>query len=153
MLICILNLVWLQTKAARRVLHAAAALKLHAECCAVACGAADHKSHALSNSMTMENGQCDVQLPQKRQNQGRWNSFDFFNTYSNIPLLVGVKRVSLYMRKSSKKIKSGLFMKSYSCNSSNVFRDCFISVPTSEREGKLSNPRARAARARCMEKS
>ena len=27
-----------------------------------------------------------------------------------------------------------------------------VKVPTSEREGKLSNPRARAARARCMEK-
>jgi hypothetical protein len=27
-----------------------------------------------------------------------------------------------------------------------------LRVPTSEREGKLSNPRARAARARCMEK-
>jgi hypothetical protein len=62
------------------------------------------------------------------------STFDFFASNGHI------NQASLYMPIRSKK------------NQKWIFRGK-LTVPTSEREGKLSNPRARAAGARCMEKS
>jgi hypothetical protein len=65
-------------------------------------------------------------------------AFDEYCRFDTSASFWGIKRGSLYSPKESRSI--------------NIHRKLYIRVPTSEREGKLSNPRARAARARCMEK-
>jgi hypothetical protein len=65
-----------------------------------------------------------------------------------------IKRASLYSLCARKKNKNdilALFSLRKKKNKNDIFHEK-LKVPTSEREGKLSNPRGRAACGRCMEK-